>query len=57
MNTITVQVSRGSEKHSEFQTFEVPEQENQTVLDLVTYIQEYIDPTPVSYTHLRAHET
>ena len=45
MNTITVQVSRGSEKHSEFQTFEVPEQENQTVLDLVTYIQEYIDPT------------
>ena len=45
MNTITVQVSRGSEKHSEFQTFEVPEQENQTVLDLITYIQEYIDPT------------
>ena len=43
MNTITVQVSRGSEKHSEFQTFEVPEQENQTVLDLVTYIQEYIE--------------
>ena len=47
-NTIKVKIKRGSNQSSFTQEFEVPEQNNQTVLDLVTYIQEYIDPT-VSY--------
>ena len=47
-NIIKVQVQRGSKPNSATQEFEVPEQDNQTVLDLVTYIQEFIDPT-VSY--------
>ena len=47
-NTIKVKIKRGSNQSSFTQEFEVPEQDNQTVLDLVTYIQEYIDPT-VSY--------
>ena len=61
-NTIKVKIKRGSNKSSFTQEFEVPEQDNQTVLDLVTYIQEYIDSTvsyrfacrvgTVSYTHL-----
>ena len=47
-NKIKVKIKRGSGQSSITQEFEVPEQDNQTVLDLVTYIQEYIDPT-VSY--------
>ena len=42
-NTIKVKIKRGSNQSSFTQEFEVPEQDNQTVLDLVTYIQEYID--------------
>lgn len=43
-NSINVSVWRGAEA-GEFQTFEVPRQPSQTVLDVVTYIQRNIDPT------------
>ena len=41
---LTVSVWRGTES-GHFQTFEVPRLENQTVLDVVTYIQRRLDPT------------
>ena len=43
-NTIKVSVWRGA-KDGEYQTFEVPRQPSQTVLDVITYIQRNIDPT------------
>jgi len=44
---LRVSVWRGK-ADGEFVQYQVPRQENQTVLDLVTYIQRYLDPT-VSY--------
>ncbi|EHI49451.1 succinate dehydrogenase and fumarate reductase iron-sulfur protein [SAR116 cluster alpha proteobacterium HIMB100] len=43
--TLSVTVRRDTGNGSQDQTFEVPEQDSQTVLDVVTYIQEYLDPT------------
>lgn len=43
-NTIKVSVWRGTEEGA-YETFEVPRQPSQTVLDVVTYIQRNIDPT------------
>ena len=39
---LKVDVWRGNEK-GEYQSFEVPERDNQTVLDVVTYIQRHLD--------------
>ena len=33
------------QRNSGFQEFEVPRQPSQTVLDVVTYVQRYLDPT------------
>ena len=44
MSTLKVSVWRGAEA-GEYRTYEVPRQESQTVLDVVTYIQRNIDPT------------
>ena len=44
MSTLQVKIWRGAESGS-FQQFEVPRQENQTVLDVVTYIQRKLDAT------------
>jgi fumarate reductase iron-sulfur subunit len=43
-STLQVKVWRGGEQGS-FQTFQVPRQANQTVLDVVTFIQRNMDPT------------
>ena len=43
--TLSVTVRRDTGNGSQDQAFEVPEQDSQTVLDVVTYIQEYLDPT------------
>ncbi len=43
-NSIEVSVWRGTEEGA-YETFEVPRQPSQTVLDVVTYIQRNIDPT------------
>jgi fumarate reductase iron-sulfur subunit len=43
-DTITVKVWRGRE-HGRYETFIVPRNESQTVLDVVTHIQREIDPT------------
>jgi len=43
-NTLRVSVWRGGENGG-FQDFDVPRQDNQTVLDLATHIQRHIDPT------------
>lgn len=43
-NSIKVSVWRGRET-GEFQSFDVPRQPSQTVLDIVTFIQRNIDPT------------
>ena len=61
MKTLDVQVWRG-DKSGSFEQFEAPAQENQTVLDVVTWIQRNADPSlsyrfacrvgTVSYTHL-----
>jgi fumarate reductase iron-sulfur subunit len=40
--TLKVEIWRG-EKEGKYQSFEVPERENQTVLDVVTYIQRHLD--------------
>ncbi|MGI9399921.1 MAG: succinate dehydrogenase/fumarate reductase iron-sulfur subunit [Rhizobiaceae bacterium] len=42
---LQVKVNRGSKTDSRFETFQVPAQENQTVLDVVSWIQQYADPT------------
>ena len=44
MDKLEVSVWRGAEE-GEFQRFEVPRQESQTVLDVVTYIQRSLDPS------------
>ncbi|MYN12358.1 succinate dehydrogenase/fumarate reductase iron-sulfur subunit [Pusillimonas sp. TS35] len=41
---LQVQVWRGTDNGA-YQTFEVPRRESQTVLDVVTHIQRYLDPT------------
>ena len=43
-NTLHVSVWRGAESGN-FQSFEVPRQDSQTVLDVVTHIQRALDPT------------
>ena len=43
--TITVSVWRGTGAVGAFQDFDVPRQDSQTVLDLVSWIQAYADPT------------
>ena len=42
--SLKVSVWRGGE-HGEFARFEVPARANQTVLDVVTYIQRELDPS------------
>ncbi|MEM6971606.1 MAG: succinate dehydrogenase/fumarate reductase iron-sulfur subunit [Pseudomonadota bacterium] len=42
---MTVDVWRGDSDGGAYQTFEVPAYESQTVLDLVSWIQQYADPT------------
>jgi fumarate reductase iron-sulfur subunit len=45
MSTVlTVEIWRGTEQ-GRFETYEVPTQPSQTVLDLVTYVQRKLDPT------------
>ena len=44
-NLLSVIVCRGTENHAHKQTFYVPEQNSQTVLDVVSYIQDYLDAT------------
>ncbi len=42
---MTVSVWRGNGSGGTFETFEVPREESQTVLDVVFWIQQYKDPT------------
>jgi fumarate reductase iron-sulfur subunit len=42
---LTVDIWRGDEEDGAFQTYEVPQMESQTVLDVVTYIQRKLDPS------------
>jgi len=42
---VKVEIYRGSLEHSRKETFEVPAFDNQTVLDVVTWIQQNADPT------------
>jgi fumarate reductase iron-sulfur subunit len=44
MSKLRVSVWRGAEA-GEYRSYEVPRQESQTVLDVVTFIQRYLDPT------------
>ncbi|HEX2336469.1 MAG TPA: succinate dehydrogenase/fumarate reductase iron-sulfur subunit [Hyphomicrobiaceae bacterium] len=41
---LTVELWRGAQQ-GRYQTFKVPLRENQTVLDVVTYVQRHLDPT------------
>ena len=43
-DTLKVRIWRGRRRHGEFQTYEVPRQEHQTVLDVVTYVQRELEP-------------
>ena len=46
-NTKTLEVSvwRGTQEGGAFETFSVPAQESQTVLDVVSWIQQSAEPT------------
>lgn len=44
MSTLKVKIWRGAETGA-FQQYEVPRQESQTVLDVVTYVQRRLDPS------------
>ena len=44
MSKLRVSVWRGAEA-GEYRGYEVPRQESQSVLDVVTFIQRYLDPT------------
>ena len=43
MTSLKVRIWRGTES-GDFQDFEVPREESQTVLDVVTYVQRHLDP-------------
>ena len=43
--TLSVSVWRGNAEGGGFEDFQVPERDNQTVLDVVTWIQQNLDPT------------
>jgi fumarate reductase iron-sulfur subunit len=45
VSTLQVRVWRGDAKGGDFQPFDVPRRESQTVLDVVTFIQRTLDPT------------
>jgi fumarate reductase iron-sulfur subunit len=44
MSMLAVRIWRGTEA-GQFQEYEVPREESQTVLDVVTYVQRHLDPT------------
>ena len=44
MTTLRVKIWRGAES-GHFHEYEVPRQESQTVLDVVTYVQRRLDPS------------
>ncbi len=44
MGTLKVRIWRGTES-GDFQDFEVPREESQTVLDVVTHVQRHLDPS------------
>ena len=44
-DVIQVEIQRGSQEDSHTQTFEVPAYDNQTVLDVVSWVQQNTDPT------------
>jgi len=44
-DTIAVEIQRGSPDASKLETFQVPAYENQTVLDVVSWVQQNADPT------------
>ncbi|MEM7464233.1 MAG: 2Fe-2S iron-sulfur cluster-binding protein [Pseudomonadota bacterium] len=44
-DTLQVKVNRGSQADRYFETFDVPAYDNQTVLDVVSWIQQHVDPT------------
>jgi len=44
MQTMTVSIWREDGDDGRFEKYEVPARENQTVLDVVAYVQQHIDP-------------
>lgn len=44
-NTLDVTVWRGDDKSGTFTTYEVPRQESQTILDVVSWIQHHVEPS------------
>ena len=44
-NTLDVSVWRGDGAGGKFERFQVPTQDSQTILDVVVWIQQKIDPT------------
>ena len=42
---MTVSIWREEENDGRFEDYQVPARENQTVLDVVAYVQQHIDPT------------
>ena len=42
---IDVAIWRGQGDEGDYQTFQVPMRESQTVLDIVTHVQRHLDPT------------
>ena len=45
MQSMTVSIWREDGDDGRFEKYEVPARENQTVLDVVAYVQQHIDPT------------
>lgn len=43
-DVIQVEIQRGSHEESHNETFEVPAYDNQTVLDVVSWVQQNTDP-------------
>ena len=43
--TITVEIFRGTAEDGQYQSFTVPRRDNQTVLDIVSWVQHYADPS------------
>ncbi len=52
--TLVVEIWRGGED-GRFQSYDVPRHENQTVLDVVTYVQRSLEPS--SFTRVKPGET
>ena len=56
MKTVHVTIRRGDDKTSHLDSYAVPVEEGLSVLDLLTYIYDHLDPTLAYFSHEACHQ-